>query len=92
METGVHVGAAVFDDGEAEIGVGGFEQSGEHHTAGGDAEEDQRVNVVGAEDHGEIGAGEGADAMFRNDNFAFFRGDGRRDRAERSLKQVLPLR
>ena len=71
METGVEVGAAVLNDRQTEIGVGCFEQSGEDNAAGGDAVENQRVNVIGAEDHGEVGAGEGTDAMLGDDNFAF---------------------
>lgn len=51
METGVEVGAAVLNDRQTEISVGCFEQSGEDNAAGGDAVENQRVNVIGAEDH-----------------------------------------
>jgi hypothetical protein len=91
MEIGVEVGAAVFNDRQTEIGVGGFEQSGEDDAAGGDAVENQRVNVIDAEDHGEVGAGESADAMLGDDDFAFFRGDDSRDRSERFLKQFLML-
>lgn len=86
MEIRVEVGAAVLDDSEAEVVVGGFQQSGEDNAAGGDAKEDERVNVVGAKDHCKVGAGEGADAMLGNDNFALFRGYCRRDRSQRSLK------
>jgi hypothetical protein len=32
-------------------------QSGEDNAAGGDAVENERVNVIGTEDHGEVGAG-----------------------------------
>jgi hypothetical protein len=89
METGVHVGAAVLDDSEAEVVVDGFEQSREHDTAGGNAEEDKRVNVVGAEDHPEVGSGESTDAMLGDDDFAFLWGDYRRDCSKGSLKQFL---
>jgi hypothetical protein len=92
METGVEVGAAVLNDRQTEIGVGCFEQSGEDNAASGDAVENQRVNVIGAEDHGEVGAGEGTDAMLGDDNFAFFRRDDSRDSSERVLKQFLMLR
>jgi len=92
MEIGVEVSAAVLDDRQTEIGIGCFEQSGEDNAAGGDAAENQRVNVIGAEDHGEVGAGEGTDAMLGDDNFAFFRRDDSRDRSERFLKQFLMLR
>ena len=92
METGVEVGAAVLNDRQTEIGVGCFEQSGEDNAASGDAVENQRANVIGAEDHGEVGAGEGTDAMLGDDNFAFFRRDDSRDGSERVLKQFLMLR
>lgn len=92
MEIGVEVGAAVFNDRQTEIGVGCFEQSGEDNAAGGDAVENQRVNVISVEDHGEVSAGEGTDAMFGDDDFAFFRGDDCGDQSERLLKQFLMLR
>ena len=86
MEIGIEVGAAVLNDRQTEIGVGCFEQSREDNAAGGDAVENQGVNVIGPEDHGEVGAGEGADAMLGDDNFAFSRRDDSRDRSERFLK------
>jgi hypothetical protein len=92
MEIGVEVGTAVLNDRQTEIGVGCFEQSGEDNAAGGDAVENQRVNVIGTEDHGEVGAGEGTDAMLGDDNFAFFRRDDSGYRSERFLKQFLMLR
>jgi len=92
MEIGVEVGAAVLDDRQTEIGVGCFEQSGEDNPAGGDAIENQRVNIIGTEDHGEIGAGERTDAMLGDDNFAFFRRDDSGYRSQRFLKQFLMLR
>jgi len=92
MEIGVEVGAAVLNDRQTEIGVGCFDQSGEDNAAGGNAVENQRVNVIGADDHGEVGAGKGTDAMLGDDNFAFFRRDDRGDRSERLLKQFLMLR
>ena len=92
METGVEVGAAVPNDRQTDIGVGCFEQGGEDNAASGDAIENQRVNVIGAEDHGEVGAGEGTDAMLGDDNFAFFRRDDSGYRSERFLKQFLMLR
>jgi len=92
MEIGVEVGAAVLNDRQTEIGVGCFDQSGEDNAAGGNAVENQRVNVIGADDHGEVGAGKCTDAMLGDDNFAFFRRDDRGDRSERLLKQFLMLR
>jgi hypothetical protein len=58
----------------------------------GNAVENQRVNVIGAKDHGQVGAGEGTDAMLGDDNFALFRRNDSRDRSERFLKQFLMLR
>lgn len=75
MDCGVQIGTAVFDHNEAEILIRSFDQSGENDAACGDTEKDKRVNVVRAEDHGEVGASERAYAMLGNDNFAFFRGD-----------------
>jgi hypothetical protein len=92
MEIRVEVGAAVLNDRQTEIGVGCFEQSGEDNAAGGDAVENQRVNVIGTEDHGEVGAGECTDAMLDDDNFAFLRRDDSGYRSQRFLKQFLMLR
>jgi len=90
-EIRVEVGAAILDDGEAEIVGNSFEKSGEHNATGDDAEEDKRVNVVGTKDHGKVGAGEGTDATLGDDNFAFFRGGCNGDRSERSREQFLTL-
>ena len=92
VEIGVEVGAAVLNHRQTEIGVGGFEQSGEDNAAGRDAVENQRVHVIGAKDYGEVGAGKGTDAMPGDHNFAFFRRDDGGDRSERFLKQFLMLR
>ena len=92
MEIGVEVGAAVLNDRQTEIGVECFEQSGEDNAAGGDTVENHRVNVIGTENHGEVGAGEGTDAMLGDDNFAFFRRDDSGYRSERFLEQFLMLR
>jgi len=92
METGVEVSAAIFDNREAEIGIGCLDQRRENDAAGRNAEQYQRINIVGPEDHGEVGAGEGTDAMLGDDNFALFRCDDSRDRSERFLKQLLMLR
>lgn len=57
---------------QREIGVSCFEQGGEDDAAGGDAVENQRVNVIRAENHGEVSAGEGTDTMLDDDDFASF--------------------
>jgi hypothetical protein len=56
MQFRLEVGAAVLDYDEAMIGIGGFVEGGEDYTTGGDAEEDERFDVVGAEDHFQVGA------------------------------------
>ena len=53
METGVEVSAAIFDNREPEIGIGSLDQRRENDAAGGNAEQYQRINIVGTEDHGE---------------------------------------
>jgi hypothetical protein len=90
METGVEVGAAIFDNREAEIGISSLDQRRENDAAGGNAEQYQRINIVGTEDHGEVRSGECADAMLGNDDFAFFGSDRRGDRSE-PLKEFLAL-
>src|SRR4029077_16311726 len=91
METGVEVGAAIFDNCEAEIGIGSLDQRRENDAAGGNAEQYQRINIVGPEDHREVRSGECADAMLGNHDFAFLGSDRRGDRSERPLKQFLVL-
>jgi len=91
METGVEVGAAIFDNCEAEIGIGSLDQRRENDAAGGNAEQYQRINIVGPEDHREVCSGECADATLGNHDFAFFGSDRRGDRSERPLKQFLVL-
>ena len=86
MDLGIEVSAAIFNDSKTKIGVSSFEQRGENDAAGGDSIEKQRVDVIGAKDHGKIGAGKGADAMLGNNNFTLFRGDNRWDRPEWFLK------
>lgn len=92
MKTGVKVSAAVLNNRQTKIGVRGFEQSGEDYTAGGDTVEHQGIDVIGTENHGKIGSGKCTHPMFRDDYFAFFRGNESRDRPERLLKQFLMLR
>ncbi len=87
----VEVGAAVLDDNQAVIGVGGFAEGGEYDAAGGDAEEDKRFDVVGAEDHFEVGAGEGADAVLGDDDVVRFGSDGGVDRSCGAPEEALVL-
>ena len=76
MDFRVLVRAAIAEDDEAKIFVGGVEERGEDDAAGGDAEEDERLDFARAKDHAEVRAGEGADAVLRDDNVAFLRSDG----------------
>jgi hypothetical protein len=45
METGVEVSAAIFDNREAEIGIGSLDQRRENDTAGGNTEQYQRIKA-----------------------------------------------
>jgi hypothetical protein len=47
MHFGVVVEAAVGQDGQAEVQVGGLAQGGQHDAARGDAGEDEMVDVAG---------------------------------------------
>ena len=91
MQFEIEVGAAVLDDDGAVIGIGGLEESGEDDAAGGDAEEDERFDVVGAEDQFEVSAGKGADAVLGDDDVAGFRSDGSVNRACGALEETLIL-
>ena len=92
MQFEIEVGAAVLDDDEAVIGVCGLEEGGENDAAGGDAEEDERFDVVGAKDHVEVGAREGADAVLGDDDVVGLRRDDGVNRSRRTLKKALVLR
>lgn len=88
----IEVGAAVLDDDEAVVSVGGFAEGGQYDAAGGDAEEDERFDVVGAKDHFEVGACEGADAVLGDDDVVRFGRDGGVNRAHGALEEALVLR
>ena len=86
MQVRVQIGATVADDRETVVGVGRREQGGQNDAAGRNAIKDQRIDVLGAQDHREIGAGEGADPVLGNDNFILARCDRSRDCCKRLLK------
>ena len=86
MQIRIEIGATVLDDGEAEIGVAGLKKSGEDDATGSDAEEDERVKVVDAENHGEVGTGESANPMLGDNDFVFHGSERRVDAAQRFLK------
>ena len=76
MQLLVEIGTTVFDDDKAVIGICGFTKCRKNDTAGGDTEEDEILDIVRAEDHFEVGACKGADAVLGNDNVVPFRGEG----------------
>lgn len=55
VQFGIEVGAALLDNHQAVIGVGGFAEGGEYDAAGGDADEDGEEEIALA-DFGKIGA------------------------------------
>src|ERR1700678_1508598 len=57
------VRAAILKDDQAIVGVAGLQQRGKNHPAGGDAEEDKRVDLPRPQNHVEICSGEGADPV-----------------------------
>lgn len=88
----VAVGAAVCNYGGLVVGVAGVEQSGENHSAGGDAEQHQRCDVARSQDHVEVRSGESADATFGDDHVAGLWSELRTDRAGCPLEELLALR
>jgi hypothetical protein len=68
MHLGVRVEAAVGQDGEVEVQVGGLAQGGQHDAAGGDAGEDEVIDAAGPEDNVQVTAGEGADPLLGDDD------------------------
>ena len=92
LQFGIEVGTAVLDDHQAVVGVGGLAEGGEYDAAGGDTEEDEGFDVVGAEDHFEVGACEGADAVFGDDDVFRLRSDCGVDRARGALEKAPVLR
>jgi hypothetical protein len=89
VEFGVGIEAAVADDDEAVVGIAGVEEGREDDAAGGDAEEDQGVDFLGAQDHLQIGALKGADAMLGNDDVVFVRTEGGVDVAAGAVEELL---
>src|SRR5262249_14555534 len=75
VQGGLRVGAGVGQDGDTVVEVGGLQGGGEDDSAGGDAGQDQVVDVLGGQDLLEIVAGEGADAGLVDDDLALGGGD-----------------
>jgi len=91
MELLVQISATIADDRETIIAVGSFKKSGQDDPAGRNPEKNQRIDVIGAEDHREIGSGEGTDPMFGDNNLILARSDSIRDRSKGLPKQLLML-
>ncbi len=67
---GIRIGAAVADDHEAVVGIGGVANRREHDAARGNACEHQRLDAVGAQDHVEVSSDECAHAVLGDDDVA----------------------
>jgi hypothetical protein len=63
MKLRVQISAKVADGRETVVGVRRFKKSGQDYATSRDAVENQRIDVIGAKDHREIGAGEGTDPV-----------------------------
>jgi hypothetical protein len=74
VELRIEVSTAVFNNHETKIGVSSFEQSGEDHAACRDSVKNQRINIVGAKNHGEIGASKRTNPMLSDNDFTVFGG------------------
>lgn len=86
MKRRVQVSATIADDRKTIVGVSGLDKSGENDTTGGNAEKNQCVDVIGAKDHREIGADEGADPVLGYNDVAVLRCDAIGDRSQRFLE------
>jgi hypothetical protein len=65
VDSWVQVRAAVFHDKESVVCIGGSTCRREHYSAGPDAEQHQSVDVLGAQQHCEIGPSERINATLR---------------------------
>ena len=92
MQIRIEISTAVLDDRDAEIGVARLKKSGQDNATGSNAEENERANVVCAENHREVGTGESADTVLYDDDFVFCGSERRVDVAQWFLKQALMLR
>src|SRR3984893_5838547 len=72
----VAVRAAIADDQQPVVRIGGMAQGREYDAAGGDPRQDQGLDAVGAQYQVEIGPGEGAHPMLGDDDFLGQRRDG----------------
>ena len=92
----VAIGAAIADDQQSVVRVGGMAQGREYDAAGDDARQDQGLDAVGAQHHVEIGPCEGAHPMLGHDDFLGQRRDswmdlrafGTRSECARGLESI----
>ena len=85
--------AAVFHHDHTIIRIDGIEQRGENHAAGRDSKHHQRVDVLRAQDHVEIGSGEGTDPVLDDDDVVADRRNCGMNLTGVSLEELLvPLR
>jgi hypothetical protein len=75
----VAIRAAIADDQQSIVRIGGMAQRREHDAAGDDPRQDQGLDAVGAQYQVEIGPGEGAHPMLGDDDFLGQRRDSRMD-------------
>jgi hypothetical protein len=91
MKLYVQIRAAIAYDGNTIIGVSGLEKSGKDDAARRDSVKNQRIDVIGAEDHREIGASEGTDPALGDNDLILLRSDCIRDRSKGFTKELLML-
>lgn len=86
----IGVDAAILHHNQAVVSVAGVKQRGEHDAAGGNAEQHERVDLLRAQNHLEVGSVERIDAVLRNDYLVVNGCDVWMNRACRALKHLLP--
>ena len=91
MKRRVQIRAAVADHRQTIIGVGSLGQRGKHNTAGRNAEENQRIDLIGPKNHSEIRPGKSADPVLGDHDLIALRRNGIRDRSKRFPEQPLML-
>ena len=83
MKRRVQVGATIADGRKTVIGVSSLDESGKDRAAGCNAVKNQRIDLLGAKNHSEIRAGEGADPVLGYHDLIVLRRDGIRNRSKR---------
>lgn len=88
MKGRIEIGAAVLDYEHAIIGIGRLKHGREYRSTGRDAEQHKGIDAVGAQDHLEIGAREGAHAVLDHDDISLLRSHGGMDLAAAPSKNA----